>query len=340
MKKILLLLFLLVLKSFAVCPGGSTIYAVPSSYATITLAEANLPANLSGLGIQCIDVDAGVYVESFQITGSINPSSSDYVVLTYSSSSDFHQADTSLGVKLRPTGNVNFDIAIAYTAVDGIDFKSAVNSFVVRLNASDIMFKNNIVINSYSPTGNKRGVLMNNDNCTMSNNIIIAEGMSGGTSLNYGIATLNTANQVNNNNFIGWPTCFQSFGSGAVFKNNVCESYEADGQVCESGVGTFDYNACGPCGSGTCAGANSLNNVTSAQFAFEDSSSFKFKTTSNYLNGKGQTIAGYSSDIFGATVEDPPQIGINFFVAGGAGGSSSDCANAALFRMGLAPCRR
>lgn len=93
----------------------------PTSYATIQAAIDAIPNNLSGQGVQTVQIDSGLYSESLLIDGFSNASASDYVFLR-AKPGHLHGGRHNKGVRVSGTGNPMVDIWTSYTRIQDIVF--------------------------------------------------------------------------------------------------------------------------------------------------------------------------------------------------------------------------
>ena len=82
----------------------------PTSYATIQAAIDAIPNNLSGQGVQTVQIDSGLYSESLLIDGFSNASASNYVFLR-AKPGHLHGGRHNKGVRVSGTGGLAGSVA-------------------------------------------------------------------------------------------------------------------------------------------------------------------------------------------------------------------------------------
>lgn len=338
MFRVILFLLLFVAASWGQisgCPTGSTKYLVPSSYATITLAEAALPGNLSGLGIQCIEVTAGTYNESVAIAGPTNPSASDRIYLVAAVGSE-HKGSFGAGVVI--TNSTGFYIVspqVDYCYIRDIVGKhsnagqTGFNSFG-RTNTvyERVLYKN-------EGDATNRGFVLNGDGETA---ILCVAWNPMATSSADGFQT-NTSGTVSYYNCVssGFLNSFRRVGGTLNAYNSIGIKYAGGGGSDFVSISSANYLASSDASAG---GISPLINQSGGDFNFVDVSTgnFHYASASGNMYNSGVDQSGvFTVDIDLQTITTWMR-GVDFFVAGGAGGSS-DCGGR-LRRMGLAPCGR
>lgn len=324
MRKLILLLALLAGLSFGQtsgCPTGATVYAVPSAYATITLAEGALPGNLSGLGIQCIEVTAGTYNESVPIAGPTNPSATDRIYVVAAIGSEHKGVFTSGVIMTTAAGFYLISAQVNYCYIQDIvgvmnnAGQAAFNSF----GRTNTTYKR---VLAKTTTSTNNGFILNGDG---EKAIACAAWNSAATSTGYGFAA-NTAGTVEFYNCIASNYKYSFFRTGGTVnaRNAIGIKYAAGGgsdfTALTSQIKCASSDA-------TASGTFPLINQSGGDFNFVDASTgdFHFASAAGNMYNSGSDQSGvFTVDVDLQTITTWMR-GIDFFVAAPAIGSSSGC---------------
>ncbi len=108
----------------------------PTSYATIQQAIDAIPNNLSGQGVQTVQIDSGLYSESLLIDGFSNASTNNYIVFK-PTPGHLHQGRHTKGVRVSGTSNPMVDIWTPYTRFQDMVFIQSGTATSSTLQARD-----------------------------------------------------------------------------------------------------------------------------------------------------------------------------------------------------------
>jgi hypothetical protein len=281
------------------------------TYSTIQSAIDAIPGNLSGQGIQTVEVytKAAGYTERLNIlTGFSNAGASDYIDLGGMVATQ-GVAGNGILITYSDALSQSLILAIAYTRIHDLEWTGTWTTgwYGINLNASGSNCKiyNNVFHDIASSNGASSMIVIscNAANCEVYNNVIYNISHSGASNRNCFGIILN--------------------GSGFTTKNTVamnCTSNDLDW-----GGGTHDYNVSSDA---TATGANSQPNKTAAnQFVSVTGGSedFNVKDSSADIYHAGVASGQLSSeDIYGTAWNSPPSIGaFEFLTTGGGGGGTA-----------------
>ncbi len=292
----------------------STTYAVPSSYATITLAIAAIPADLSGTGIHEIVIDKGLYIEDCIISGFTNASSSDRIIVR-AKTGDEHKGVYGAGVVIQGVGAITtVSSLISYSTFLNLEVNEGLtHSFETGMGAFTSGISNNTIKNclvqnrdtafSFQAASSSGNILINcaaNKTCE-----------TGFTSFSSG--SIDTVyNCIFDTSIKGTRS---ASGSGTLHTvNTVCIS-----PICfDSGPHTGSNNVSTD---STAVGANSLINQTVNDLKFSNyaGSDYLLSAADSILSGVGLDLSGtFTEDVQGQTIPtDDWPAGFDFFVSSG-----------------------
>ena len=332
LKILIALLFSVTVNSWSVCPVGSTVMAVPSVYATNTLAVAAIP--VTPTNGYCVEVSGSATYSEYPNWTGFTTSAVNYLYWTTAASA-YHGGVFGVGPKLLtgvPAAQYH-DFGSAYMTVDGLEFEGAavIPLYATKLNFT---FKNNLVTATSATNGQTLQMWggANSNNNLVFNNVFRRTVIT--SSVNDNAIQFNSGttagSKVYNNTTINYDVPYRTASASVDFVNNIAVQGNGQSNTPFTGGTVMNYNACNR----TCVGANSLATQT---FAWVDSAGGNFHLSNATYNALGVAVTGYTTDIDGNTVGSPPQISHDFFFQDDtAAGSSSGCGGR-LWRMGLAP---
>lgn len=264
------------------------------TYSTIQAALDAIPSNLSGTGINLIEIDAGVYAESLSYTKT-NASASNYIHLIAALGSE-HKMVFDVGVVIRISG-INLSTVSAFSRFSNLQFESTGNS-CVNFTSSSCIFENVLFATNTADkncfTFGASGVATN----TLYKCLALYRGASNHTTVAAGFFT-NMNNGSSTSNFYncgsyGYTLSYTANGSGTILYQNCWGVHTTSGPATkldwQLGFGPVHSGACSNNASTdtTAPGFNVILGKNVAQFAFVDATLGNFHITlASILAGGG-----------------------------------------------------
>lgn len=290
----------------------STTYLVPATYASVNLAHAAIPTNLSGTGIHIIEISAGTLVGDLEISGNTNASSVDYIIIQ-PASGDEHNGQFGVGVIL----NGDHDIEVPFTRFLNIEVLATPGTaFFVPQSANDCLIKN-VLLNSGAIVGN--GFIVDGDDSKIINCIAWRTTSESVRALYNSSASSSGVEFINCGSFGPWFVgCNGSSNSSTVYTN--CWSYDGTLDFDDVSLGSNNWSK-----DNTAFGTSSLINQTLLDAKFVDDSNGDFDTAEDStLQDAGLDQSSvYTNDIAGNLIP-PSEWPIGPFYTGAPAPSSGD----------------
>ena len=302
-------LFLLIFCSVA---WSQTTYHVtgvsspPTTYAGVQEAIDSIPADLSGLGVQTVQIDSGFYNESLVFAGFSNASAADYIHLK-PTDGEAHKGDSSAGVKISGTANPMVSISVSFLKISDIVFiqegtatSSTIqtagtagsvlferlfvvrngNGFIVTYGVgTDFTIRSSILISNYTGTGTFSCLRLGNSSIAENVTIWSDGAQNGATGCAASVELDGT----------GYAKNVVAFGKTPTFGH-----FKDDGGSAET-----DYNFSTD---GSAPGANSLINQASADLQFVDTANWDLHIGDSSLSVISEAGVDLSSN-FGVDID-------------------------------------
>jgi len=258
-----------------------TEYHVPQEYSTITSAINTIPIDLSGASIQEVVISAGTYLEDISISGFLNETSADYILIRAEDNSK-HGGIKNTGV-IVSGASITLDTVVNYTEFRDIQSESS-NSSGASFNvngATDVIFRRCFSVNS--------GVSSSGFSVLSGSATAILSVATGGKD---GFASES-----------GTLTCYNSVGynhSGKDYSGSGVTSYNSAGLSNVTWDGSGDYNI--SVGSSV-PGANSTSGVETSAMSFIDiGTDFHIKKGSVLISAGDEQSSIFITDVDGETI--------------------------------------